>query len=82
MTRGSVIKLVNTHGSTWGRIQPDGDGRGVFFNADSLTRPADFATIEMGQVADFDERFDHVNGTRAIHMVLVTAESVGTGAPS
>lgn len=79
MTRGAISKLVNTHGSAWGRVQPSGEEREVFFNPDSLTNPAAFTSIEIGQIADFDERRDQVNGTRATHMVLAGPASVATG---
>ena len=73
MTRGSVIKVVNSYGSTWGRIQPQGDGAEVFFNTPSFDEARDFATIEVGQAVEYDERADPVNGRRADHIVFVTA---------
>jgi len=80
VTRGSVFRLVNTHGSSWGRIRPSRDDRVVFFNAGSLVNPAEFASIEMDQVVDFEELPDPVNGTRATQMILVSRESVAVGA--
>ena len=71
MKRGTVTKLVNTHGSTWGRLRPTDEDREVFFNADSLAQPSDFSAIELNQEAYFDERLDRVNGSRAVNMALV-----------
>ncbi|HEU0073325.1 MAG TPA: hypothetical protein VFS30_04870 [Dehalococcoidia bacterium] len=65
MTRGSVSKLVTTHGSRWGRIQPDGDAREIFFNAAALDEAADFLSLNLGQPVDFEEHTDQVNGSHA-----------------
>jgi cold shock CspA family protein len=74
MTRGSVTKLVNTFGSTWGRIKPeDGVDRQVFFNGASLAETVEFASIGIGQDVEFDEEMDQVNGSHAEHLVLVAA---------
>ena len=78
MTRGSVIKIVNSYGSTWGRIQPDGGAPEVFFNTPSFDQAIDFASIEVGQAVEFDERADPVNGRRADHIVFVAALPVGS----
>lgn len=76
MTRGSVIKLVKTFGSSWGRIQPEGATREVFFNAASFTEPKGFASIEVGQDVEFDERADQVNGSHAENLILAALEPV------
>jgi cold shock CspA family protein len=68
MTRGSVSKLVTTHGSRWGRIQPDGDPREIFFNAAALDESADFLTLNVGQLVEFEEHTDQVNGSHAEHV--------------
>ena len=68
MTRGTIIRLVRTHGSAWGKIQPDGSSRDVFFNLSSLTQPGDFVGLEEGQKVEFEEKDDAVNGTHASGM--------------
>ena len=69
MTAGKVTKLVRTFGSTWGRIQPDGETREVFFNAASLVVASGYADLEIGQEVEFEEERDLANGTRAIHIL-------------
>ena len=71
MTAGKVTKLVRTFGSTWGRIQPDGETREVFFNAASLVVASGYADLEIGQEVEFEEERDLANGTRAIHIRTV-----------
>ncbi len=70
MTRGSVTKLVKTFGSSWGRTQPLGETRQVFFNAASLHEGLDFESLNVGQSVDFDECLDQVNGSHAEQMTL------------
>jgi cold shock CspA family protein len=70
MARGSVTKLVKTFGSQWGRIRPRGESRDIFFNAESLDKALDFASVDVGQAVEFDERADHINGSHAEHIVL------------
>lgn len=68
MTKGTITKLVRTHGSSWGRIRPEGSSRDVFFNLASLSQPADFLELEEGQNVEFEEEHDRVNGTHALRM--------------
>ena len=70
MIRGKIVKLVQSYGSTWGRIQPNGTSREVFFNQASLPEHADFAGLREGQVVEFDEEPDRANGTHAVHVLL------------
>jgi cold shock CspA family protein len=70
MTHGVIVKLVRSYGSRWGRIQPFGATREVFFNQASLPEDADFAALREGQVVEFDEEPDRANGTHAIRIVL------------
>ena len=70
MIAGKVTKLVTTFGSTWGRVSPSGEHREVFFNADSLARWQDFARLKVGQLVEFLETSDHVNGSHATGMVI------------
>lgn len=65
MTRGSVSKIVTSFGSRWGRIQPAGEAREVFFNSRSLDDQASFLSLELGQLVDFEERPDFVTGSHA-----------------
>ncbi len=76
MTRGSVTKLVTSFGSKWGRIQPDGDSREVFFNVGALNSEADFYSLSLGQAVEFEERSDHVNGSHAESVVPADPEVV------
>lgn len=77
MTQGCVTKLVTSFGSRWGRIQPEGDTREIFFNAAFLEGVTDFLSLGMGQAVEFDERADRVNGSRAVHVARVVAPSTG-----
>lgn len=77
MTQGCVTKLVTSFGSRWGRIQPEGDTREIFFNAASLDGATDFLSLGMGQAVEFDERADRVNGSRAVHVAQVVAPFPG-----
>lgn len=79
MTRGSVSKLVTTHGSRWGRIQPDGDPREIFFNAAALDEAADFLSLNVGQLVEFEEHSDQVNGSHAENVSLTTLLSPNGG---
>jgi cold shock CspA family protein len=69
MTPGRVTKIVSSFGATWGRVQPHGESRQLFFNLESLARPADFTDMTEGQEVEFDEEADRANGTRAVHLV-------------
>ena len=71
MTQGSITKLVTSYGSTWGRIQPVGETREIFFNSAALDEAVDFLSLGVGQVVEFQERADHVNGSHAEHVLLV-----------
>lgn len=79
MTRGSVSKLVTTHGSRWGRIQPAGDSREIFFNAAALDEAADFLSLNVGQLVEFEEHSDQVNGSHAENVSLTTSLSPNGG---
>lgn len=70
MSHGKIVKLVLSYGSRWGRIQPEGTTRDVFFNRDSLPEDADFSELREGQVVEFDEEPDRANGTHAIRIRL------------
>lgn len=70
MTHGKIIKLVRSYGSRWGRIQPLGTRREIFFNQASLCEGADFASLRDGQVVEFDEEPDRANGTHAVRIIL------------
>jgi cold shock CspA family protein len=71
MTQGSVTKLVRSHGSRWGRIQPRDESRQLFFNVASLEEGIDFSSLDLGQTVEFEEHADHVNGAHAERVVLV-----------
>jgi cold shock CspA family protein len=71
MTNGIIVKLVRSYGSRWGRIQPIGTSREVFFNQASLPEGADFDGLRDGQVVQFDEEPDRANGTHAVRIVCV-----------
>jgi cold shock CspA family protein len=69
MTNGIIIKLVRSYGSRWGRIQPVGTSREIFFNHASLPEGTDFGALRDGQVVEFDEEPDRANGTHAVRMI-------------
>lgn len=69
MTPGVIVKLVRSYGSRWGRIQPIGSSREVFFNRASLADGGDFESLRDGQVVEFDEEPDRANGTHAVRIV-------------
>jgi cold shock CspA family protein len=71
MTRGSVTKLVKSYGSRWGRIKPHGDDREVFFNTASLDEAVEFTSLDVGQMVEFEEHADNVNGAHAEHVVTL-----------
>jgi len=70
MTKGSIVKLVTSFGSRWGRIRAEGDSRDVFFNAASLEDSAEFDTMSVGQNVEFDEEPDLANGVHAINIAI------------
>jgi len=76
MTRGKIVKLVQSYGSRWGRIEIIGNGREVFFNQASLPEDTDFTGLREGQVVEFDEEPDRANGTHAVRILLGAVPSV------
>jgi cold shock CspA family protein len=82
MAQGFITKIVTSFGSKWGRIRPRGASREVFFNAASLENAIAFSSVEVGQEVEFNELPDQVNGTRAVHVILVASRGVeSSGAP-
>jgi cold shock CspA family protein len=71
VTQGSISKLVTSYGTRWGRIQPVGESREIFFNSAALDKAIDFLSLVVGQVVEFQERKDQVNGSHAEHVLLV-----------
>jgi len=71
MMAGRVTKIVTSFGATWGRVQPHGDSRELFFNLESLAQPADFKEMKEGQEVEFDEETDRANGARAVHLINI-----------
>jgi hypothetical protein len=70
MTRGTITKVVKTHGSLWGFIQPQGSSHRAFFNAASFDEADGFDAAEEGLLVEFDEEKDPVNGFRAMHLAI------------
>lgn len=68
MATGTITRIVNTHGSSWGLARHDREPRHVFFNAASLVEQADFASLSVGDAIEFDEELDRANGMRAINL--------------
>jgi cold shock CspA family protein len=68
MTRGTVVKLVDTHGSTWGRVRADGSLSDLFFNRTSLVEGTIYENLHEGDSVEFDEQPDRANGTHADNM--------------
>jgi cold shock CspA family protein len=75
LARGTIVKVVRTFGSRWGRIRPANELREVFFNTASLTTAVEFSALEIGQEVEFDEQGSQVNGSYAEHVVLLAAET-------
>lgn len=68
---GKIVKLVRSFGSRWGRIQPTGTSREVFFNQASLPEGTDFEALREGQVVEFEEEADRASGMHAIIVIPV-----------
>ena len=75
MTQGSITKLVTSYGSRWGRIQPEGESREIFFNVRALDGGSDFLALLVGEAVEFEEHSDFVNSSHAEHVVLTSAPS-------
>lgn len=73
--RGSVTRLVNTHGSSWGKLEPADGSRSIFFNLHSLQERDDFQKLEVGSQVSFQEVTDQVNGSHAVNMTPTDAEA-------
>lgn len=71
MMHGKIVRLVRSYGSRWGRIQPFGTAREIFFNQKSLHDGSHFDELRDGQVVEFQEEADRANGTHAINVVPV-----------
>ncbi|MPZ48056.1 MAG: hypothetical protein GEU75_01880 [Dehalococcoidia bacterium] len=71
--KGTITKIVRTHGSSWGRVRPAGTTRDSFFNPASFARAGDFDRVEEGLEVEFDEEIDRANGTRAVQILLTGA---------
>jgi cold shock CspA family protein len=76
MMRGKVLKLIQSHGSRWGRIEPAGSVGAIFFNEASLSEGVEFTELHEGQAVEFDEEPDRVNGTHAVRIVLAEVAEV------
>lgn len=74
MTKGSITKLVGTFGSQWGRIRPLGDTRDIFFNTASLDESVKFPSLVVGEPVAFDEVADNVNGSHAVHVLVLPVQ--------
>ena len=75
MTQGSITKLVTSYGSRWGRIQPEGESREIFFNLRAMASGADFMALLVGEAVEFEEHSDFVNGSHAEHVAPVATLS-------
>ena len=76
MNRGSIVKVVRSFGSEWGRIRPRDGAREIFFNVASLTDPESFAALRVGDYVNFDEENDRANGTRATNVAPAVRRSM------
>ena len=77
MMHGRVTKLVQSHGSQWGRVRADdvrseAGVRDTFFNCDSMVHPEDFANMQEGQDVEFAEEPDRANGVHAVRLTICT----------
>jgi hypothetical protein len=72
--KGTVIKVVRTHGSRWGRVQ-SGAGAESFFNEASLSDVGEFDRLMAGDAVEYEEEADRVNGARAARLVLANSSA-------
>jgi len=75
LTQGAITKLVTSYGSRWGRIQPEGESREIFFNVKALDG-SDFLALLVGEIVEYEEHVDFVNGSHAEHVVSVIKPAV------
>jgi hypothetical protein len=75
MVAGSISRIVNSFGATWGHVRPVSEPRQIFFNADSLVPGLDFAHLSVGDRVELDEEVDRANGMRAINLRRTAAAS-------
>jgi hypothetical protein len=73
---GQVSRLVNTHGSSWGKIRLSLAPREVFFNLQSMVDEEAFWGLEVGQAVEFDEEIDRTNGTRAVQVQIIVPSTL------
>jgi hypothetical protein len=71
LVRGTIDRIVNTYGSSWGHIRAEREPRHVFFNAASLVEGLEFGMLSLGDTVEFDEELDRANGLRAIGMCRI-----------
>ena len=76
LTQGAITKLVTSYGSRWGRIRPEGESREIFFNVKALDGGSDFLALLVGEIVEFEEQVDFVNGSHAEHVVSVIKPAV------
>jgi len=79
VTKGTITKVVRTHGSLWGFIQPLESSRRAFFNTASFDQADGFDAAEEGLAVEFDEEKDPVNGSRAVHLAITLDASRAAG---
>jgi cold shock CspA family protein len=65
---GTVTRFVTSYGANWGLITANGTSRKTFFNKRSFIDRDDIATIRIGEMVQFEEETDPVNGTHAINV--------------
>lgn len=70
MSQGQIVRLVRSYGSRWGRIQPSGAAREIFFNRESLAGETVFDALSEGQLVEFEEEPDRANGTHAVRIAV------------
>lgn len=78
MSHGEIVKLVRSYGSRWGRIQPSGVARDIFFNRESLAGEAEFEELSEGQLVEFEEEPDRANGTHAVRVAVTDLPALAT----
>ena len=72
---GTISRLVNTHGSSWGKIRPTNTAREVFFSAASVIDERGFSHLNLGDEVEFEEEVDRANGMRAIGIRVETSSA-------
>jgi hypothetical protein len=71
VTRGTITRLVRSHGPLWGNVRLQGTDRDIFFTGESLAHQEDLARLSEGNEVWFEERDTGNDGVYAEELVLL-----------